>query len=115
MVKQLLLMSVLLFSTNHLIAQVKVDSTGFTIQQYATLMQENDTLAFRIQQDSLLTLKLWESLSSPYSFQYHFDSLQSVRQISSPDGRFKLFTWQLALNNEHYVQRGIIQFKNLNK
>ena len=113
MVKQLLLMSVLLFSTNHLIAQVKVDSTGFTIQQYATLMQENDTLAFRIQQDSLLTLKLWESLSSPYSFQYHFDSLQSVRQISSPDGRFKLFTWQLALNNEHYVQRGIIQFKNL--
>jgi hypothetical protein len=104
------------FSMFHfqLSAQSVADSLGLSIQKMAYAMQENDTLAIRIQNDSIFTLKLWETLETPNSFGYSFDSLQSIKQIVSPDGRFKIFTWQLALNNEHFIQKGILQFKTSN-
>ncbi len=92
-------------------AQSEIDSLGENIQKIAYAIQENDTLSIRIQQDSFLYLKLYETLATPHSFSFSFDSLQSIKLIKSPDGLFKFFTWQLALNNEHYIQKGILQIK----
>lgn len=104
------------FSMLHfqLSAQIVADSLGMSIQKMAYAIQENDTLSIRIQQDSLLFKKLYETLAAPNSYSFTFDSLQSIKLIESPDGLFKVFTWQLALNNEHYIQKGILQLKTAN-
>ena len=114
MIKKLLFILFFFITHFHLSAQNVTDSLGVSIQKIAYSIQENDTLSIRIQKDSLLYLKLFETLSSPNSFSYTFDSLQSIKQIKSPDGLFKLFTWQLTLNNEHSIQKGILQLKTAN-
>lgn len=111
MVKQIIIIVTFLFSAKSLIAQVQVDPTGASIQKIANSIQENDTLEIRLKLDSVLTNMLWTTLSTPNAFQFSFDSLQFISKVISPDAKIKLFTWQIALSNEHYLQKGILQYK----
>ncbi len=43
------------------------------------------------------------------SFYYPFDSLKNVMKLSSPDGLFRIFTWNVATNDEHFRYFGVIQ------
>jgi hypothetical protein len=52
---------------------------------------------------------LVQTLKSPYSFKYNFDSLTAIKHIASPDGRFKFFSWQVDLGDGTYRQRGAMQ------
>jgi hypothetical protein len=114
MIKKLFIFFIFSILYFQLSAQSVADSLGIGIQKMAYAIQENDTLSIRIQQDSLLYTKLYETLAAPNSFSFTFDSLQSIKLIQSPDGLFKIFTWQLALNNEHFIQKGILQLKTSN-
>ncbi|HEU0064909.1 MAG TPA: hypothetical protein VFQ58_07750, partial [Flavisolibacter sp.] len=44
------------------------------------------------------------------SFYYPFDSVQGVSKLFAPDSTFKIFTWEVALNEYYSRQRGAIQY-----
>ncbi len=104
---------VILCSTN-LQAQNSIDSTGTGLQQIAKLIQEDPTLEGRYEADSLFTKALVQTLKNPYSFNIPLDSLVSVRLVTAPDNSFRIFTWQLDLEDGNYKQRGAIQINTNN-
>jgi hypothetical protein len=59
--------------------------------------------------DSSFTRTLVRALRIPNSFYYPFDSLQSVSRLYPPDSSFRIFTWQLVINDDVIKQKGVIQ------
>jgi hypothetical protein len=47
-------------------------------------------------------------LAKTGSFNYPFDSLKGITSVTSPDGRFRLFTWPVPLDNGRYRYYGIL-------
>ncbi len=65
----------------------------------------------RWQSDSLFTRMLVRALQVSHSFQYPFDSLETVSKLMSPDSSFRIFTWHLQIDENAYRQRGAIQMR----
>jgi hypothetical protein len=65
----------------------------------------------RFNADSSFTRMLVRSLKMPNSFHYPFESLQTVSILYSPDSVFRIFTWQLVINENIIRQHGAIQMK----
>jgi len=55
---------------------------------------------------------LVKALKVPGSFFYPFDSLKTISVIAAQDGKFRIFTWQLARDNGTYPYFGAIQLKS---
>jgi len=111
--KQFILIWVLFISINNNIkgqSFYSYDSTGIQLQKLASRIQEDTLLRNRLNADSIFTRALVQTLKSPYSFKYNFDSLTAIKHIISPDGRFKFFSWQVDLGDGTYRQRGAMQF-----
>ncbi len=51
------------------------------------------------------------ALKTPYSFSYKFDSLITISQVIPQDSSFRIFTWQLIVNDRVTRQHGAIQMK----
>lgn len=51
------------------------------------------------------------ALEYPESFDYPFDSLLPIQKITSPDGKLRIFTLNLILNNQDHYFYGFIQHK----
>lgn len=65
---------------------------------------------------TLFIPKLVEALKIDNSFQYPFDSLKNyISIIHAPDQFFRIFTWQLILNNGAYRYYGAIQMNSTQK
>ncbi len=95
-------------------AQNKFDTTGIELQKLAAKIQEDSSENGRYLADSIFTIQLVKTLKLPYSFNFHFDSLVSVRQLFSPDSVFRIFSWQLDLGNGMYKQRAALQMNTEN-
>jgi hypothetical protein len=65
----------------------------------------------RFNADSMFTRILVRALKTKNSFHYPFDSLQTVSVLYSPDSVFRIFTWQLVINENVIRQHGAIQMK----
>ena len=65
----------------------------------------------RLNADSLFTRILVRSLGIKNSFYYQFDSLQTISQLYAPDSTFRIFTWQLVINDNVVRQHGAIQMR----
>jgi hypothetical protein len=65
----------------------------------------------RLNADSVFTRVLVRALKSKNSFHYPFDSLQTVSILYAPDSVFRIFTWQLVINENVIRQHGAIQMK----
>ena len=89
-----------------------------------TMMQKEDSLKDnsikiiqginadnRLNADSVFTRILVRALKTKNSFHFPFDSLQSVSILYSPDSAFRVFTWQLVINENVIRQHGAIQMK----
>lgn len=63
----------------------------------------------RVRSDSMLTRTLVRALKIPYSFNYHFDSVQTITIAYPADSSFRIFTWQYEMNEQVYRQKGAIQ------
>jgi hypothetical protein len=63
----------------------------------------------RFTADSLFTRMFVRALKSKGSFNYPFDSLITISKLTSPDKTFKIFTWQLVVNDNVVRQHGAIQ------
>ena len=65
----------------------------------------------RLNADSVFTRILVRALKTKNSFRYPFDSLQTVSVLYAPDSAFRIFTWQLVINENVIRQHGAIQMK----
>jgi len=118
-----LLFWVIGLSTSSLQAQSKKKHTPSLLpEQIERLKAAEDTLAmiaFLVVNDSIeserfgacrqLITRLVQTLKTPNSFQYPFDRLKSISILTPPDSSFRIFTWQLYVNDSTYRYYGAIQ------
>lgn len=65
----------------------------------------------RFNADSIFTKMLVRALKINNSFYYPFDSLESISRLYAPDSSFRIFTWQMVINDNIIRQHGAIQMK----
>jgi hypothetical protein len=85
--------------------QEKEDSLKFHAQK----LINGNSAAIRFQSDSLFTKMFVRALKNPSSFYYPFDSLETISKIYAPDKSFRIFTWQMVVNENLVRQHGAIQ------
>jgi len=51
------------------------------------------------------------ALNTPHSYDFAFDSLDMVSLLHAPDGKFRIFSWHLPLNDGSYLYYGAIQLR----
>lgn len=65
----------------------------------------------RLKADSLFTRAFVRALKVPHSFNYRFDSLQTISKLYPADSSFRIFTWQMVINENVIRQHGALQMK----
>ncbi len=104
-------------------AQNKVKPAGkLSAEAVEQLHASEDTLAilaYAVVNDSLpemrflackaLITKLVQALKADNSFRYPFDRMKSISILSPPDSSFRIFTWQLFVDDSTHRYYGAIQ------
>jgi hypothetical protein len=80
-----------------------------TLKHFADKLVNANSAAVRFQSDSAFTKILVQALKTPYSFYYRFDSLLNISKLYAPDSSFRIFTWQMVVNENLTRQHGAIQ------
>jgi hypothetical protein len=65
----------------------------------------------RFYADSNFTRLFIRALKTKNSFEYPFDSLVTISELYAPDSTFRIFTWQMVINENVIRQHGAIQMK----
>jgi hypothetical protein len=65
----------------------------------------------RFTADSQFTKMFVRALKTKGSFEYPFDSLITISKLAPKDSSFKIFTWQLVVNDDVVRQHGAIQMR----
>jgi hypothetical protein len=94
-------------NTDIKVLQQKEDS----LKDYSIKIIQGINADNRFNADSMFTRILVRALKTKNSFHYPFDSLQTVSILYSPDSVFRIFTWQLVINENVIRQHGAIQMK----
>jgi hypothetical protein len=70
-------------------------------------------LSERVSADSIFTRLLVRALKTKNSFYYPFDSLEGrgISKLYAPDSSFRIYTWQLNINENLTLQHGAIQMR----
>ncbi len=82
-----------------------------SLKDYSVKIIQGINAEDRFNADSVFTRILVRSLKTKNSFHYPFDSLQTVSVLYAPDSVFRIFTWQLVINENVIRQHGAIQMK----
>ena len=77
----------------------------------AQKISEGKQLADRVSADSIFTRTFVRALKTTNSFYYPFDSLQNISKLYPPDSSFRIYTWQLVINENLTLQHGAIQMR----
>lgn len=93
--------------TDHKFLHQKQDSLKLLARKIIQGINADD----RFNADSTFTRMLVRALKTPHSFHYPFDSLETVSRLYAPDSSFRIFTWQLVINDNVIRQHGAIQMK----
>ena len=96
-----------LSSENQIILKEKEDTLKICAN---TMIMDNSPLN-RFKADSIFTKYFVRALKTPFSFYFPFDSLQTISKLYPPDSSFRIFTWQLVVNDNLTRQHGAIQMK----
>ncbi|HMJ47446.1 MAG TPA: hypothetical protein VK498_08955 [Ferruginibacter sp.] len=65
----------------------------------------------RFDADSIFTRIFVRALKVTYSFNYPFDSLYTISKLYPLDSTFRIFTWQMVINENIIRQHGAIQLR----
>jgi hypothetical protein len=65
----------------------------------------------RFQADSQFTRTLVRALKVPFSFSYPFDSVANISHLYAPDSSFRIFTWEVMVDEDNYRRHGAIQMR----
>jgi len=87
--------------------QKKEDS----LQTLSLQIIQGRTDAERFTADSQFTKMFVRALKIKNSFYYSFDSLLTISKLVPEDSSFKIFTWQMVINDNLTRQHGAIQIK----
>lgn len=79
------------------------------IQAYKII--EGINAADRFKADSIFTKTFVRALAIKNSFYHPFDSLITISRIYAPDSTFRIFTWQMVINENIIRQHGAIQLR----
>lgn len=82
-----------------------------TLKLYAGKIITGQSMSIRFNNDSLFTRGFVKALKTPYSFNYPFDSLETISKLYAPDSSFRIFTWQMVVSDNLTRQHGAIQMK----
>jgi hypothetical protein len=80
-----------------------------TLKGFAFDIVNDSTPEGRFRADSNFIRSLVKALKLPNSFDYPFDSLQTISRLYAPDTSFRIFTWQFKKDDMYYLQEGAIQ------
>ena len=67
--------------------------------------------ADRFMSDSIFTRVFVRALNTRNSFYHPFDSLETISKLYAPDSTFRIFTWQMVINENVIRQHGAIQMR----
>ena len=81
-----------------------------SLKRYSRQIIDGQSLKIRMDADSLFTRVFVRALLTKNSYAYAFDSV-SFSKLESPDGDFKIYTWNLEISDNMNRQRGAIQMK----
>ncbi len=116
--KKLLLFFVFGISTHFIFAQrIKNEDQRLlqkkedSLKKYSLRLIQGITATDRFNADSIFTKMFVRALITKNSFYYPFDSLETISKIYAPDSSFKIFTWQMVINENMVRQHGAIQMK----
>ena len=87
------------------ILQQKEDS----LKIHALKLINGNSANIRFESDSIFTKIFVRALKMPNSFYYPFDSLETISKLYAPDNSFRIFTWQMVVNENLVRQHGAIQ------
>lgn len=65
----------------------------------------------RFNADSSFTKVFVRALKTKNSFYFPFDSIYTVSKLYAPDSSFRIYTWQMVINDNIIRQHGAIQMK----
>lgn len=65
----------------------------------------------RFTADSIFTKVFVRALKTKNSFYFPFDSLYTISKLYAPDSSFRIYTWQMVINENVIRQHGAIQMK----
>ncbi len=82
-----------------------------SMRPYATAILQSRSAEQRIEADSIFTRLFVKALKTRYSFDYPFDSLLTIAKVVPKDSSFRIFTWQLMINENTTRQHGAIQVR----
>ena len=116
--KKLFLLSLGCFFTIFLFAQrIKKGELGLlqnkedSLKIYANKLIQGITAESRFNADSMFTKMFVRALVTKNSYYYPFDSLETISKLYSPDSSFRIFTWQMVINENMVRQHGAIQMR----
>jgi hypothetical protein len=87
--------------------QKKEDS----MKRYAIKIIQDSSSADRLKADSIFTRMFVRALKIPNSLSFPFDSLVTISKLCPPDSSFRIYTWQLVINEGVTRQHGAIQMR----
>lgn len=88
-----------------------LESKEDSLKIYAQKIVMGKNAESRFKADSTFTRMLMRALKTNNSFYHSFDSLQTISMLYAPDSSFKIFTWQLVINENIVRQHGCIQMR----
>ncbi len=110
----------LIFTLNHLysfsqkisnIDEKKLVQKEDSLKRLCIKIVQGINASDRFSADSFFTKVLVRSLQIKNSFYYPFDSLKTISKLYAPDSSFKIFTWQMVINDNVVRQHGAIQMR----
>jgi hypothetical protein len=120
MSRLIIIFGLLVFTTGNTIAQ---HSDGNKNKQIMTDLQDSlQVLSYKMINESIeperynanykLIKTLVNTLKTPHSFNFSFDSLKTISIQTSPDKRFRIFSWHVMNDDGSYRYYGTIQMNN---
>jgi hypothetical protein len=82
-----------------------------SLQQLSDKIVTGINASDRLKADSIFTKVFVRALKTNHSYNFPFDSLYAVSRLYAPDSSFRIFTWQLVINDNVIRQHGAIQMK----
>jgi hypothetical protein len=82
-----------------------------SLKTHAFKIIEGINAADRFKADSIFTKIFVRALTTKNSFYHPFDSLLTISRIYAPDSSFRIFTWQMVINENVIRQHGAIQLR----
>lgn len=118
--KKLLFLSILLIFNGLAIAQIKQNPSTSAVSDRLVILEDSMAQLAKIAvQDTLLAQRqaanerllplMREALALPNSVNYPFSKIENVSIQQPQDGAFRIFTWQLMIDENTYQYFGFVQ------